>query len=130
MKVDEMSETEMLELIAGIKENPGKQNFSLRLVDQKNKLACSLKPMQGRINAQQVLRDERHRLAHQQPDLVAGGGTDDDGLQGQDGVPSHNLVPGLDLGVEPVGDSDVCRVHNAVLQGGAEGPGGGEHFVL
>ena len=50
-----MSETDMHELIAGIKENPGKQNFSLRLVDQKNKLACSLKPMQGRINAQQVL---------------------------------------------------------------------------
>ncbi|MDY0086073.1 MAG: DNA polymerase III subunit alpha [Bacteroidales bacterium] len=55
VKVDEMSETDMHELIAGIKENPGKQNFSLRLVDQKNKLACSLKPMQGRINAQQVL---------------------------------------------------------------------------
>jgi len=55
VKVDEMSETEMQELIAVIKENPGKQNFSMRLVDQKHKLACSLKPIQGRINAQQTL---------------------------------------------------------------------------
>jgi DNA polymerase-3 subunit alpha len=55
VKVDDMTETDMHELIAVLKENPGKQTFRMKLIDQKNKLACSLKPMQGKINAQQVL---------------------------------------------------------------------------
>jgi DNA polymerase-3 subunit alpha len=53
--VNKMTETEMQELILVLRENPGKQNYSLRLVDQELKLACSLKPIQGKINAQHTL---------------------------------------------------------------------------
>ena len=39
IKVDEMTEAEMQELITLIKTNPGKQSFSVRLIDQDNRLA-------------------------------------------------------------------------------------------
>ncbi len=53
--VNRFSESEMQELILVLSENQGKQNYSLRLIDQQHKLSCSLKPIQGKINAQQVL---------------------------------------------------------------------------
>ena len=57
IKVDEMTENEMQDLITLIKSNPGKQSFSMRLIDQENRLACSLKPSKLRINAQDVLTE-------------------------------------------------------------------------
>jgi len=57
IKVDEMTEPEMQELIELIKSKPGKQSFSIRLIDNENRLACSLRPNKIRINAQEVLTE-------------------------------------------------------------------------
>ncbi|MCK9452364.1 MAG: DNA polymerase III subunit alpha [Bacteroidales bacterium] len=57
IKVDEMTENEMQDLITLIKSSPGKQSFSVRLIDQESRLACSLKPSKLRINAQDVLME-------------------------------------------------------------------------
>jgi DNA polymerase-3 subunit alpha len=57
VKVDDMPEDAMYEMISLLKSKPGKQNFSMRLIDRQNRLACSLRPTKLRINAQEVLTE-------------------------------------------------------------------------
>ena len=55
LNVAEMSQTEMEEFVKMIKQNVGKQNYKIHLVDPLGKKSCNMTPVKGAINAQEVL---------------------------------------------------------------------------
>ncbi len=55
LNVAEMSQDEMEEFVKLIKQNVGKQNYKIHLVDPLGKKSCNMTPVKGAINAQEVL---------------------------------------------------------------------------
>ena len=51
----ELDKADMDEFIRVIKENPGKQNYKIQLVDVVGKKSCNMSPIKGAVNAQEVL---------------------------------------------------------------------------
>ena len=55
LNVAEMGQAEMEEFVKLIKQNVGKQNYKIHLVDPLGKKSCNMTPVKGAINAQEVL---------------------------------------------------------------------------
>ena len=50
-----MTKEDMAEFIKVVKENPGRQNYKIHVVDFKNNMACNMTPVSGAVNAGKLL---------------------------------------------------------------------------